>query len=52
MKTKLIISADAAPEQLYDVGDGTFEFERTASRLIEMQSADYLGKGHCLGQIK
>jgi cell division protein ZapE len=42
-KTKLIITAEAAPEALYPAGDQSFEFERTASRLMEMRSADYLG---------
>ncbi len=41
-KTKLILSADALPDNLYAQGDGAFEFERTASRLLEMQSVDYL----------
>ena len=41
-RTKLIMSADAQPDQLYKTGDGSFEFERTASRLIEMRSEDYL----------
>lgn len=41
-KTKLVISADAQPDSLYKAGDGAFEFERTASRLHEMRSADYL----------
>ena len=41
-KVKLLASADAAPEQLYRAGDGSFEFERTASRLREMGSDDYL----------
>lgn len=38
----LICSADASPQELYPAGDGTFEFQRTISRLIEMQSADYI----------
>ena len=42
----LICSADAPPSELYVEGDGAFEFERTASRLIEMQSEEYLGKAH------
>ena len=38
----LILSADAEPGSLYDGYDWQFEFERTVSRLIEMQSADYI----------
>jgi cell division protein ZapE len=45
-KVKLLAAADAAPEELYEAGDGRFEFERTISRLNEMQSADYLALGH------
>jgi cell division protein ZapE len=45
-KVKLLAAADAPPQGLYPAGDGAFEFERTASRLIEMQSEDYLAKGH------
>ena len=41
-KTKLLISADAQPDNIYRTGEGAFEFERTASRLHEMRSADYL----------
>ena len=37
-KVRLICSAAAAPEYLYVEGEGSFEFERTASRLREMQS--------------
>lgn len=45
-KTKLVCSADDEPDALYAVGDGSFEFERTASRLMEMRSAEYLGADH------
>jgi cell division protein ZapE len=45
-KVKLLAAADAPPERLYPAGDGAFEFQRTASRLIEMQSSDYLAAGH------
>ena len=34
-------SAAAAPEFLYVEGEGSFEFERTASRLREMQSEEW-----------
>ncbi|KAA9006145.1 cell division protein ZapE [Histidinibacterium aquaticum] len=37
-KVRLFCSAAASPELLYVEGEGSFEFERTASRLIEMQS--------------
>ncbi|MCZ8323668.1 MAG: cell division protein ZapE [Sphingomonadaceae bacterium] len=45
-KVKLLATADAEPDELYAKGDGRFEFERTVSRLQEMQSADYLALGH------
>jgi cell division protein ZapE len=45
---KLMVAADAPPDQLYPEGDGAFEFQRTSSRLMEMQSADYLAEGHGL----
>lgn len=45
-KVKLLATADAAPEALYSSGDGRFEFDRTISRLMEMQSAAYLALGH------
>ena len=40
-RVRLIASAADVPERLYIEGEGTFEFERTASRLREMQSADW-----------
>ena len=41
-KVKLVASADAQPQDLYPAGDQSFEFERTASRLMEMRSESYL----------
>ena len=40
--TRLVVLAEAEPEDLYPGGDGSFEFERTASRLQEMRSAGWL----------
>ena len=40
---KLFASADAPPDQLYQRGENAKMFERTASRLDEMQSEDWLG---------
>jgi len=45
-KVKLLAAADAEPAGLYPAGDGSFEFQRTVSRLEEMRSADYLAEGH------
>jgi cell division protein ZapE len=47
-RVKLLAAADAEPAGLYPSGDGNFEFQRTVSRLEEMQSADYLEEGHGL----
>ncbi len=41
-KTKLVASAAAEPAALYTEGEQSFEFERTASRLMEMRARDYL----------
>ena len=40
-KVRVIASAAAEPERLYIEGEGSFEFERTASRLREMQDAHW-----------
>ncbi len=40
----LVASADAEPEELYTEGDGSFQFARTASRLVEMRSEAYLAQ--------
>ena len=45
-RVKLFAAADAVPDELYEAGDGRFEFERTVSRLTEMQSAEYMALGH------
>lgn len=43
---KLIISAEEAPESLYQGERLAFDFQRAISRLHEMQSTDYLGRTH------
>jgi cell division protein ZapE len=40
-RVRLVASAADVPERLYLEGSGSFEFERTASRLREMQAADW-----------
>ncbi len=43
---KLVVSAAAAPAQLYQGERLGFEFRRTSSRLVEMQSEEYLARAH------
>jgi cell division protein ZapE len=43
---KMIISAAGPIHQLYQKGRLSFEFERTQSRLLEMQSQEYLEREH------
>lgn len=45
-KVKLILSAATSPESLYQGTRLEFEFQRTTSRLTEMQSSDYLHAPH------
>jgi cell division protein ZapE len=45
-KVNLIVQAAAPPDQLYQGRKFVFEFQRTISRLIEMQSQEYLAAGH------
>lgn len=47
---RLVLSADAQPNALYAIADGSELFERTASRLIEMRSQDYLT--HVSGDVE
>ncbi len=48
--TRLFMSAEAEPDKLYNSkrGDEGFEFARTASRLFEMQSADYVAQSRAV----
>jgi cell division protein ZapE len=45
-RVKLVASAEAVPDRLCEAGDSAAMFERTASRLNEMQSQDWLGLPH------
>lgn len=45
-KVKLICTAEVPAQELYTNGEGAFEFERTVSRLIDMQSESYLRIEH------
>jgi cell division protein ZapE len=50
-RVKLIASADALPDQLHQRGENADMFERTASRLDEMQSDDWLGLAQGSGSV-
>lgn len=49
-RCKLVASAASSPDQLYERGTNAAMFERTASRLAEMQSQEYLALPHLGGQ--
>jgi cell division protein ZapE len=51
---KLVVSAAAEPPALYPATEGRegFEFQRTASRLIEMRSEDYLARPHAASHAR
>jgi len=50
-KVHLIVAAEAVPDQIYTIGSYSFEFQRTASRLMEMQSPEYLETPHRYGVV-
>ena len=45
-RVKLILSADVDVRNLYTGTRLSFEFDRTVSRLVEMQSTEYLALPH------
>lgn len=50
--TRLIVTADAPPDKLYFGHDHEFEFQRTVSRLLEMQSSEWIEKTEKLLELK
>jgi cell division protein ZapE len=45
-RVKLLVSAQVRPEELYREGPNSREFPRTVSRLVEMQTHEYMGQQH------
>jgi cell division protein ZapE len=51
-QVKLFASAAVGPDKIYPSGDGSFQFARTISRLLEMQAQDYLAQPHRTGTVQ
>ncbi|NNE82520.1 MAG: cell division protein ZapE [Alphaproteobacteria bacterium] len=45
-RVNLFASAEVEPAEIYPAGDTAFEFQRTVSRLMEMQAEDYIASPH------
>jgi cell division protein ZapE len=50
-RVKLLASAAVPPWDLYTEGPNSQEFSRTASRLIEMQTREYMGEAHVAADV-
>lgn len=50
-RVKLLASAAARPDDLYRAGPNSRDFARTASRLSEMQTHDYMGEPHIAAEM-
>ena len=50
-RVKLLASAAAPPDDLYREGPNSREFSRTVSRLVEMQTHDYMGEAHVAADV-
>jgi cell division protein ZapE len=45
-RVHVIVAAQEIPDRLFSAGYGAEDFRRAASRLIEMQTKDYLAQAH------
>ena len=51
-RVKLLASAAARPDALYREGPNSAEFSRTVSRLVEMQTRDYMAEAHVAADVR